>query len=137
MSVFLGAPANKWTDLLPAPLNSDPEVVVILAPKGASAEIRETLDGKLGFGLMIANGKTRGLQVIYPEISNWDDNRKVFKQRKITPATVRYRGPLSEIPNKALMGDTVPLVFLAHAAFKPYVSIKSVVNNLEKVGNIS
>lgn len=120
--------SQKWTDVLREPLNSDPQVVIVMAPKGASSEIRETLDQKLIVGFMVVRGKDgeirRALQVLHPQISSWDENREVLTQKGMKPAVVRYRGPLSQIPDKCLLGDAMPLVFLENAAFLSYFNLK-------------
>lgn len=117
--------AHDWTRLLPSPWDEDPNVVVVLAPKGSKYSTRETPDHETEFGCMDANGIVLGLQVLKPKLMTYSENRLMFSQMNGRMAKPAYTGPLSKVPQKLLnTADFVQMVFMTEEMHRPYLNLK-------------
>ena len=119
-----GAKRN-WVELLDAPYDGDPEVVVVLCPTNAQFTLRFTPDKGKKMVCMEVGEETLGLQVIEPQVDLYEAQRLCFQAMNGRMATPAYMGRLSKIPQKFLMSeDFKPIAFLRGAMSAPYANLR-------------
>jgi hypothetical protein len=115
--------------MLDPPWDTDPDVVVVMTPRGAKFSVRETPDHNFKFGcLQVEGAPALGLQVIEPQLATYTENNLAFRQIKGRMAQPAHIGKLSALPQKFLStSDFCPLAFLANEMYHPYLNIKAAI----------
>lgn len=130
MEVMIPGGEKSWVEILPDPLNEDPEVVVVLAPDDALYRVRQTTDGKVTIGVLeCPDNRVIGLQVLHPQEGDWAFQYRTLNQLGIRMASPVYVGPLSSCPNRVFCTDGMcPLVFLRNGMHRQYFNVKRFAN---------
>ena len=123
---------RDWVSLLDSPFAEDPEVVVVMAPRGATYGVKESHDGIYSIGVIdIPNGPCLGLQILRPEMKSYQEVRSVFSTLGAAIARPAYIGRLSGLPYKILSSaDFLPMVFRKEEMHEPYFNLKTAVNRM-------
>ncbi len=129
MKVTPPGPARSWTEMLPAPWDQNPEVVVVMAPSNARFQAREIPGDNRILGCLSVgekpNQRVMGLQVLSPLVDNYFETEKIFASVGATMVMPGHIGRLSEMPQRLLMSsDFIPLVFLKHAMSTKYLNLR-------------
>lgn len=123
---------KRWIDLLPAPFNRNPEVVVINGPKGAVSKTISTRE-RYELGVLEYEDKLAGLQVIHPQLATYAAHEDVFRTNSIPMAPPSYIGELLTLPQNILLDEErVPLVFIRDAMYRPYLNLRGYAARLTK-----
>ncbi len=96
---------RTWTDMLPAPWDQNPDVVVLMAPIEAVFTTRGTEDRRTVFGCFEFKGEFFGVQVLKPQMRSYDEHKRYFNMLGADMVVPAYRGRLSGIP-QALLNST-------------------------------
>lgn len=116
---------GNWTEVLPEPFDTDPEVVVVLVPGEALSAVHETADG-VRLGVLKTKTALRGLQVLEPKMGAWPEHQQVFAEHNIEMMAPSYIGPLSECPQNLLLSTTrYPLVFEKAFMSRQYLNLRA------------
>ncbi len=119
----------KWTDTLPAPFDSDPMVVVVLAPNDALWKIMESDDETVKLCVMeLEHTKdVVGLQVLAPELKTWQEHSDFFDvELNIRMANPVYVGRLSKLPQSTMLhAGMCPLAFVKNKMTVEFLNLKS------------
>lgn len=118
----------NWLNALPESLRADPDVIVVLAPDDATWQVTQSVDENVTFGLMKLPHTDRvlGLQVLHPNVGDYDSHVRVMRSAGFDAAPVAYVGLMSDIPQSVLMHDAMcPLIFLRDQMNRQYWNIKA------------
>lgn len=125
---------KRWIDVLPSPFNRNPGVVVVMAPTTASSRVISTKD-KYELGVLEIAGRQLGLQVVYPQLATYPSHEDIFRAARIQMARPAYVGELLAIPQRLLIDEETPLVFIRDAMWRPYLHLRRYVTGLAKDKN--
>lgn len=126
-----GVPRD-WVSLLRSPFDEDPEVVVVMAPKGAKYGVKTSHDGIYEIGVIdIPNGPCLGLQILRPEMKSYQEVRATFTTLGAAIARPAYIGRLSGLPYKFVSSaDFLPMVFRKEEMNQPYFNLKHAISGM-------
>jgi len=115
--------ARPWMVVLPESYHDNPNIVVVSVKKGTMTRIGMTPDG-YRIGLLETPQGVRGLQVIGAGGGYVDHQTVIEDQYKVRMADYQYSGALSRMPDKLLLDDDCPLLFLRDRMGEPFFHLK-------------
>lgn len=119
---------------LPEEFQNNPNVVVVCVPRRSQTRVGATPDG-YRVGLLETKKGVRGLQIIGAG-GNYVDHQTIIEdQYKVQMADYQYVGALSRLPEKLLLGDDLPLIFLRDKMGEPYLNLKQYLWHVSKGGD--
>lgn len=119
-----------WLKFLPEPFQTNPSVIVVMAPlTAATTSIKRDA---YEMTVLVVDGRQEGLQVTSPRMPRYPDHFRVFTNYSIRMARPEYHGPIADIPDHLLTSDGVPLVFQRDAFFKQYIHLRRVIARATK-----
>ncbi len=94
---------RSWVEMLAAPWDTNPEVIIVMAPVEATFVGRANKDGTTAVGCMEFDGKV---------CATLFEQQRYFRQMGADMPLTAYHGPLSNMPDKLLnTADFKPLAF--------------------------
>ncbi len=117
---------QSWINMLPAPWDQDPHVVVVMVPTEAKFAHRESSDKTTVFGCLEHNNNSYGLQILRPMMNSYEEHRKVFNSHGADMARPAFIGYVSEIPQKLMMSnDFIPLLFRTQHMSDEFLNVRA------------
>lgn len=117
--------ARSWVEMLPAPWDQNPFVVVVLAPREAKYQVRKL--GKVQYGCLAVGERTYGLQVLdKPNCATYAEQDVEFHKVGCPMAMPAYIGPLEDVrPRLLTTVDFMPLLFQGEKMSSPYLNLRN------------
>lgn len=115
---------GSWVEVLPAPWDSNPEVVAVMVPNEALLGWAEAPDGTR-FAFVRTKTTMRGLQVTEPKLGAVEQVQALAEigLELVSPS---YIGPLADLPQAQLLPSTRQLLLLKKdSMWRPYFNIKA------------
>lgn len=126
--VLVTPPRSKsWVELLPAPWNKNPFVVLVLVPEDAKARVKVDKAGYYCFTTVEYGGREYGLQVMRPDIPKYSEQQYLFTKSGLPMARAEYVGKLEGLPIHHLVGDAMPIVYLRDDMSGPWMNVREMV----------
>lgn len=119
--------------VLPEAYHDNPYVIVVCVPPRAQTRLG-VING-YRVGLLETKKGVRGLQIIGAG-GNYVDHQTVIEDQYHVPmAEYQYAGALSRLPDKLVMSDELPLIFLRERMGEPYLNLKQYLYHASKGGD--
>ncbi len=126
--------AKPWMAVLPEEFRDNPNVIVVCVPRRSQTRIGATPDG-YRVGLLETKKGVRGLQILGAGGNYVDHQTLIEDQYRIPMADYQYAGALSRLPDKLLLNDELPLIFLRERFGEPYLNLKQFLYHVSKGGD--
>ena len=124
-----------WWELLPAPFNKNPNVLLVMAPTGTKVHELETSHGQRIMCLEVGDTK-RGLNVLSPKLKTVPEHLAVFDSVGVDMMDPVYVGKLNDLPQEWLLKDElIPLLFVRDEMYRPFLQLRSHMKTLSKEKN--